>query len=93
MPLREARQPGRRDGPGVVAMTRPNPAGLRGCRVQLAQAEEKLQAACVILRQSGWPETADELVKQLYVLRVWTGKDGWLDCLEKPAADDVPGGE
>lgn len=74
-------------------MTRPNPAGLTGCRVHLAQAEEKLQAACAILRQNGWPETAEELVKHLRMLRVWTQPHGWLDWLEKPAPGEVRGGE
>lgn len=54
-------------------------------RVQVRKAEECLQTACKELRQGGFPESADELAKDLQRLRVWTQKDGWLDWLDKPA--------
>ena len=53
-------------------------------RVQLQQAEEKLQIACKLLRENGWPENADDLSQILKSIRVWTMRDGRLGCLANP---------
>lgn len=66
-----------------VAAGSPDPAILPAVRVQLQQAEEKLQTACKLLRENGWPENADSLSIEVKRLRVWTGKDGWISNLEK----------
>lgn len=65
-------------------MTAPDPAILPAVRAQIEQAEEKLRLACQLLRQNGWPENADELIRSVKHVRVWTQKDGWLDCLARP---------
>jgi len=57
---------------------------LAAVRVPLVQAEEKLRIACRLLRDNGFPESSDELVRDLKHLRVWTQKDGWLDYLDRP---------
>jgi hypothetical protein len=56
---------------------------LKAVRVQVEQGLEHLTAACTILRTNGWPENADELMRTVKHGRVWTQKDGWLDCLER----------
>jgi len=71
-------------------MSAPDPAILPAVRAQIEQAEEKLRIACKLLRRNGWPENADELVRSLKHVGVWTMRDGWLDCLEKPS--DAAGG-
>ena len=55
----------------------------RAVRNQIAEAEEKLQTACSILRGGGFPENADALAGNLKRLRVWTQPQGWLSYLEK----------
>ena len=70
-------------------MTAPDESILPAVRCQVQQAEEKLQIAAKLLREHGWPENADELVKMLKLARIWTGPDGWLDWLEKPEKDEV----
>ena len=56
---------------------------LPAVRSQIDQAEEHLQIACKLLRQNGWPETADELVRPLKVLRTWTQPAGWIEAMER----------
>ena len=53
-------------------------------RCQLRQAEEKLQISCKMLRENGAPDSANDLLRTLKMVRVWTQKDGFLDYLEKP---------
>lgn len=59
-------------------------------RTRLQMAEEQLAIACKLLRENGLPENADELVKDLSRIRVWTQKDGWLDWIEKPGGTPCP---
>ncbi len=59
----------------------PNVDILPAVRSQIEQAEAKLQIACRLLRENGWPENSDELVRSLKHVRVWTQRDGWLDIL------------
>lgn len=56
---------------------------LKAVRVQIGEAESKLQTACTILRSAGFPENADALSIEIKRLRVWTGPAGWLSYLEK----------
>lgn len=69
-------------------MTRPDQAILPAVRAQIEQGKDKLLLACKLLRQNGWPENADELMRSVHHVSVWTQKDGWLDWLEKPMTDD-----
>lgn len=55
---------------------------IKAARAKCEEAEEKLAIACSVLRANGWPENANELVRTLRHLRVWTQKDGWFDILE-----------
>lgn len=61
----------------------PDTSALPAVRSQLRQSEDKLRTALVILRKAGWEENANELLRTLKHLQVWTQKDGWLDFLEK----------
>ncbi|EEX09612.1 hypothetical protein SL1157_1656 [Ruegeria lacuscaerulensis ITI-1157] len=71
----------------VVQMSmEPNFDILPAVRSQIEQAEEKLQVACRLLRENGWPENSDELVRSLKHVRVWTQRDGWLDILARQDA-------
>lgn len=74
----------RSDAPERVS---PNPATLNAVRVQIAQAEERLQVACKELRSNGWPDSADELAIDLRRVRIWTQKDGWLDWLGRDGGE------
>lgn len=65
-------------------MSAPRPACLKAVRVQVEQAREHLVAACKILRTSGFAQSADELMRSVKHVQVWTQKDGWLDALERP---------
>lgn len=56
---------------------------LRAVRVQIEQTQEKMQIACALLRDGGFPENADSLAGDLKRLRVWTQPQGWLSYLEK----------
>ncbi len=64
----------------------PNVDILPAVRSQIEQAEAKLQVACRLLRENGWPENSDELVRSLKHVRVWTQCDGWLDILARQDA-------
>lgn len=67
----------------------PNPAALPAVRAQLEAAHEKILNACKTFRMNGWPENAEELYRSAQHLGVWTMKDGWLDCLERPDGPDL----
>ena len=56
-------------------------------RCQMNQSEEKLRIAMRLMRENGYPESADDVFRILKQMQVWTQKDGWLDCLEKPDAE------
>ncbi len=64
----------------------PNVDILPAVRSQIEQAEAKLRVACRLLRENGWPENSDELVRSLKHVRVWTQRDGWLDILARQDA-------
>jgi hypothetical protein len=66
-------------------MTTPDPSILTAVRSQIEQGLEHLTIACGLLRQNGWPENADELMRTVRHGRVWTQSDGWLDHLAPPA--------
>ncbi len=78
----QTRKHGRRHAKGVVEVRRE--AIISPVRCQLRQAEEKLQIACKLLRENGFPESADDLVRHLRGIRVYKQKDGFLDWMEKP---------
>lgn len=61
---------------------------LKAVRVQISQAEAQIAQACVILRRNGFPESADDLSRQLKALRVWTQPNGWLHWLERGDDED-----
>lgn len=65
-------------------MSAPNPACLPQVRDQIAQGLATLQSAADTLRENGWPENADAVMRTVRHGRVWTQSDGWLDHLEKP---------
>lgn len=65
-------------------MSAPRPQCLKAVRVQIEQAHEHLVTACKILRTNGWPTNADELMRSVKHVQVWTQKDGWLDALQRP---------
>lgn len=65
----------------------PDPSILPAVRSQISQAEEKLVIACGLLRKNGWPQNADDLMRSVKHVQVWTMKDGWLDCLMKPEVE------
>jgi len=73
----------RRDEAPVVEVTA-NTDIIPALRYQIRQAEEKLQIACKLLRDNGYPESADDLVRSSKSVRIWTQKDGWLDYLAVP---------
>lgn len=60
----------------------------KAVRSRLAMAEEQLQIACKTLRKNGFEETADELSRELRLIRGFSKQDGILDLLEK--AKDWP---
>lgn len=64
-------------------MSGPDKSCLKAVRVQVEQAQEHLVTACAILRTNGWPDNADELMRSVRHVRVWTQKDGWLDALAR----------
>lgn len=68
----------------------PDPAVLPAVRAQIDQAQEKLVIACGLLRLAGWPENADELMRSVRHVQVWTMPDGWLDALARPDTKDRP---
>lgn len=68
-------------------MTR-NYACFKAVRSRLAKAEEELQIACKTLRRNGFKDTADELSRELRLIRVFSKPNGHLDALEK--AKDYP---
>ena len=65
-------------------MSKPDPAILPAVRSQIEQGLEHLTIACGLLRQNGWPENANELMRTVKHGRVWTQADGWLDHLDRP---------
>lgn len=68
-----------------------NPECLKAVRTRIGEAEEQLQIACKTLRRNGWVDTADELSRELRLLRMFTKPDGHLDALNKPDwPDDWP---
>jgi len=58
-------------------------AAIPAVRNQLAQAEEKARAAAKIARDAGLTDTAEEIMIIFRRMRVLTGKDGWLDWMER----------
>ena len=64
-------------------MSAPDKRCLTAVRVQVEQAQEHLVAACKILRTNGWPQNADDLMRSVKHVQVWTQKDGWIDCLAR----------
>jgi hypothetical protein len=59
-----------------------SPHILKPVRSQVEQAQEHLRNACQMLRQEGWPETADDLMRAHKLLQTWTQPCGWLDLME-----------
>ena len=64
----------------------------KAIRAKLERASEDMRTACQMLRDHDHPENADELMRTVKHLRVWTRRDGWLDIikrqdLEQPASD------
>ena len=61
---------------------------IKSVRARLARAEEQLQIACKTLRRNGFTESADELSRELRLIRGFSRPGGILDDLSK--ADDWP---
>jgi hypothetical protein len=55
-------------------------------RDTIQQAQTKLAQAEALLRDNGFPETADDLTPAKGWLQVWTKPDGRLSYMEKPDA-------
>lgn len=72
---------------------RPDPEILFAVRVQIDEGLGKLRTACRLLRENGWPENADDLMRTVQHGQVWTMADGWLDHLAPHGGrrDKVPG--
>lgn len=68
-------------------MTR-NANCFKAVRSRLAMAEEQLQIACKTLRKNGWTDSADELSRELRLIRMFSKPGGILAQLE--AAKDWP---
>lgn len=60
-----------------------NPACLKAVCVQIEEAHAHLVAACKLLRTNGYPESADDLMRTVRSVQVWTQQDGWLDALAR----------
>ncbi|WP_111732230.1 hypothetical protein [Roseovarius amoyensis] len=58
-------------------------AAIPAVRNQLAQAEVKAREAAKIARDAGLTDTAEEIMIIFRRMRVLTGKDGWLDWMER----------
>lgn len=69
-------------------MTKRNFNCMKSVRSRLAMAEEQLQITCKTLRKNGFEETADELSRELRLIRNFSKPGGLLDILEK--AEDWP---
>lgn len=69
-------------------MSKRNPNCLRAVRTRLSEAEEQLQIACKTLRRNGWSDTADELSRELRLIRGSSKPGGIIDMLE--GAKDWP---
>lgn len=68
-------------------MTRPETeiaAPPRAVRAKCERAEDDLRTACALLREAGLAQNADDLMRTVRHLRVWTQADGWLDCIGVP---------
>lgn len=62
----------------------------KAVRTRIAKAEEELQIACKTLRRNGWEDTADELSRELRLIRLFTKQGGILDMLQKAPEIDMP---
>jgi hypothetical protein len=62
---------------------------IRATRAQLEQAIDHARTAASIMRKCGLPENADDLMRTVRVLAVWTQVDGWLDCLAAQMSDQL----
>lgn len=60
---------------------------LRMARRDIAATVSELAATVALLRNGGWPETAEALERHRASLAVWTQPGGWFDHLEKPPVD------
>jgi hypothetical protein len=55
----------------------------KGARVQLGAAIEKIVEVAKMMRQAGYPTTADELIRLSRMARVYTDRDGLFDALDR----------
>lgn len=55
----------------------------RTARSKLEQAQVHVTDACTVLRRGGLGETADDLARLAKQIRVWNGRDGYLDQIER----------
>lgn len=76
-------------------MSAPNAACLKAVAIQIEEAQHHLLTAAALLRTNGYPESADDLMRSVRSVRVWTQRDGWLEYLarEPIAAPRVEAGE
>jgi hypothetical protein len=56
---------------------------VRTARSLVAQAQEKVNTACVVLRRNGLGEVADDLARLAKQAKVWNDRDGYLDQIER----------
>lgn len=68
--------------PQTQPVAAPAPTCLRAVRAQIEQAQEHLTIACKVMRNNGFPESANDLSRNLKMLNVWTQQSGLLHWLE-----------
>ena len=61
----------------------PNPACLKAVAIQIEEAQKHLLTAAKLLRTNGYSESADDFMRSVRPLLVWTQRDGWLDALAR----------
>lgn len=65
-------------------MTTRDASCLADVRSEIEKATAILRSAAQTLRTAGWTETADHLIRDVKVMRIYTEKDGYLHWLERP---------
>lgn len=64
-------------------MSAQNPACLKAVAVQIEESHQHLVTACKLLRTNGYPDSADDLMRSVRTIQIWTQRDGWLEALAR----------
>lgn len=56
---------------------------VKTARSLVAQAQERVNTACVVLRRNGLPEVADDLSRISKLAKVFNEPNGFLDQIER----------